>query len=76
MWAVFAFAESLLAFVLAAPAILNAIKVANTRIEVLDPNWAYFAGMLFGDAIRLAPAALLTWHAIWIARRRIAFSRY
>jgi len=68
-WSFLALAEVVLSIFVAQPAILNAIKIANTRKEVLDLNWGYWAGMLFGDAVRVILALLLTWHAIRITGR-------
>jgi F0F1-type ATP synthase assembly protein I len=72
MWVLLALAEPLLAYLLAQPAVLNAIRVAYTRKAVFDPNRAYFLGMLFGDLIKVTIALFLIWHAIRIMRRLIA----
>ena len=73
MWTLLILVEVGTAFVLARPAVLNAIKVANTRREVLDPNWAYFAAMLLGDALKLVIPVLLLWNTVWIIRKRNCF---
>ena len=72
LWGTLALVESALAFIVARPGVLNALKIAFTRKEVFVPNWAYFAGMLSGDFLRLALAALLIWHAIRITQKLIA----
>jgi hypothetical protein len=69
MWGLLALAESLLAFVLARPAVLNALRIAFTRKAVLVPNLWYFAGMLFGDLARAMIACFLIYHAVRILRR-------
>ncbi|MFZ0319147.1 MAG: hypothetical protein WAL56_08475 [Candidatus Sulfotelmatobacter sp.] len=58
MWGLLVLAESLSAFVLARPAVFNALKIAFTRKAVLAPNFWYFAGMLFSDLARVAIAFL------------------
>jgi hypothetical protein len=72
LWGTLALVESVLAFIVARPGVLNVLRIAFTRKEVLVPDWAYFAGMLFGDFLSLALAALLIWHAIRITRKLIA----
>jgi len=53
------------------PAFFNALRIAFTRKAVLVPNWAYFAGMFFGDLVRVMIACLLIYHAVRIVRRLI-----
>lgn len=69
MWGLLALTESVLAFVLARPAVLNALRIAFTRKTVLIPNLWYFSGMLFGDLARVMIACLLVFHALRIVRR-------
>jgi hypothetical protein len=69
MWGLLALAESLLAFVLAHAAILNMLRIVLTRKAVLTPNFWYFAGMFFGDLIKMLIPGLLIYHAIGIVRR-------
>jgi hypothetical protein len=71
MWGLLALAELLIAFMLVRPAVFNALKIAFTRKAVLEPNWAYFAGMLVGDLIRVMIACLLVYHAFRIVRNSI-----
>jgi hypothetical protein len=72
LWAMLALVESVFAFIVATPGVLNALRIGFTRKQVLVPNWAYFAGMLFGDFLRLAVAALFIWYAIRMTRTLIA----
>jgi len=69
MWGLLALAESLLAFVLARAAILNMLRIVLTRKAVLAPNLWYFAGMFFGDLIKVLIPSLLIYHAIRIVRQ-------
>jgi hypothetical protein len=69
MWGLLALAESIFAFVLARPAVFNALRIAFTRKAVLVPNFWYFAGMLFGDLARVIIACFLIFHAVRIVRR-------
>jgi hypothetical protein len=69
MWGLLALAESILAFVLARPTVLNALRIAFTRKAVLVPNFWYFAGMLFGDLARAMIACFLVFHAVRIVRK-------
>jgi hypothetical protein len=71
LWFSLALAEGVIACLLSRYPVTNALRIGFTRIEVLQANAAYFAGMLFGDLIRLIPAALLIWHMVWIFRRRL-----
>ena len=71
VWLLLAFAETGLAYYLGRAPIYNSIKIANTRRAVLEPNAAYFAGMFFGDVIRLIPVIILIGHTVWIFRKRI-----
>jgi hypothetical protein len=71
MWGLLALAESLLGFMLARPAVFSALRIAFTRKAVLVPNLWYFAGMLFGDLVRVVIACFLIWHAARIMRRLI-----
>jgi len=64
-----ALVEIVIAVPLAYPGVLNALIIARTRSAVLLPNKYYFLGMLFGDALRIVPAAFLLLHAIVIVRR-------
>lgn len=70
-----ALAETLIAFALARAPVIIALKIAATALlrskDVFQPNAAYFMGMLFGCLIRIAPAAALVSHAVWVARKRI-----
>jgi hypothetical protein len=71
LWFSVALAEVAIACLLSRYPVTNALKIGFTRIQVLQSNSAYFAGMLFGDLIRLIPVALLIWHTVWICRRRL-----
>lgn len=74
LWLLLALAETVVAFILARPMVIIALKIAITglfRKDVFQPNAAYFMGMLFGCVIRIAPAAILAYHAVWITRKRI-----
>jgi hypothetical protein len=71
LWFSVALAEAVIARLLSLYPVTNAPRIGFTRIEVLRPNAAYFAGMLFGDLIRLMPVALLIWHMVWIFRTRL-----
>jgi hypothetical protein len=64
--------EALIALILARPAVLNALKIVFTRKAIFLPNWAYFAGMLFGDLVKVTIASLLIWHAVRITRKLIS----
>jgi len=74
MWVLLALVEAILALVIAKPAVVNAIMVANTRWQVLKPNFYYFMGMLAGDGLRLLVFAGLAAHAVWIVRNRLVFT--
>jgi hypothetical protein len=71
MWGLLALAESLLAFMLARPAVLNVLRIAFTRQVVLVPNSWYFVGMLFGDLVRLLISWFLAYHAFRTVRKLI-----
>jgi len=71
IWLAVAAIEAIASFILAKPAVLNALKIAHTRDEVIDLDFAYFVGMLTGDAIRFAIAALLIGHAVWLVRKLV-----
>jgi hypothetical protein len=74
LWSLLALAETVVAFVLAQPAVIIALKIAITasfRRDVFESNAAYFMGMLLGCVIRIGPPAILAWHAVSIVRRRI-----
>jgi hypothetical protein len=71
LWLLLALVEIVVAFILARPAVYNALKICFTRKEVFEPNAAYFMGMLAGDFIRIIPALILVTHMVWIARMRI-----
>ena len=77
-WLLLALTEAVVAFFIAHNYVVIALKVVMTVLvrfkSVFQPNEAYFMGMLFGCLLRIAPAAILVFHAIWIARRRIATS--
>ncbi len=60
--------ELVIGFFLGRPAGLNALRVAYTRKEVLMPNAAYFAGMLFGDLLRAIIVGFLVWHVFRIVK--------
>lgn len=75
LWVLLVLAESITASILGWPACRNALMIAMTRREVLGPNAYYFAGMLFGDAIKLAIPLLLIGHAVWIVRTRFGVGR-
>jgi hypothetical protein len=75
-WLLVAMTEAVVAFLLARNSVITAIKVVMTALvrfkSVFQPNEAYFIGMLCGCLIWIAPAVILIFHAIWIARRQIA----
>jgi hypothetical protein len=74
LWLLLALLEAVAAFALARPSVITALKIGVTalvRQDVFQPNAWYFMGMLFGCAIRIAPVAILAFHTVWIARRRI-----
>ncbi|HTA23229.1 MAG TPA: hypothetical protein VK763_06820 [Terriglobales bacterium] len=71
MWGLLALAESLLAFMLARPAVVNVLRIAFTRQVVLVQHSGYFAGMLFGDLVRLLISWFLAHHAFRIVRKLI-----
>jgi hypothetical protein len=77
-WLLLALTEAVVAFFVARNSVIIAIKVVMTALVrfkgVFQPNEAYFIGMLCGCLIWITPAAILVFHAIWIARRRIATS--
>jgi hypothetical protein len=71
LWFSVALAEAVIACLLSRYPVTNVLRIGFTRTEVVQPNAGYFAGMLFGDFIRLIPVALLIWHMVWIFRRRL-----
>jgi hypothetical protein len=73
LWGALALIEAAVAIYLAYPAVLNTLMIARTRSSVFVPNRYYFLGMLFGDFVRIVPAALLIWHATLIVRKRMTF---
>lgn len=76
-WLLLALAEIVVAAValfFARSVLFIPLKIAVTalrRWDVFQANAAYFMGMFLGCAIRIAPAAILIWHAVWVARKRI-----
>lgn len=78
LWLLLALTETVVAFVIAGPWLIFVLKLAITALfhkDVFQPNAAYFMGALLGYtircAIRIAPAAILGWHALWLARKRV-----
>lgn len=76
LWLLLALAE--IVVVIAGPWLIVVLKMAITALfhkDVFQPNAWYFMGMLLGYtiryAIRIAPAAILGCHALWLARKRI-----
>ena len=77
-WLLLAITEAVVAFFVARNSVITATKVLMTALvrfkSVFQPNEAYFIGMLCGCVVWIAPALILVFHAIWIARKRLADS--
>jgi hypothetical protein len=71
VWTLLMLVEIAIASILGWRPLLSALTIANTRTEVFGPNAWYFAGMLFGDFLKLAIPIFLIVHAVWIVRRRL-----